>query len=180
MLNASNQEFFKQNMEDMGFCSANFYILTISDNQQLNETYRMGTEVALYVSSLYFNEINMKKATIGESLKLRDKYSIELKREFEKNKGLTKETWFKIGQCETFLQGLLSDFEASKKVLNSLNENKSLKDEFLNVMALSNQETQELDQKGVLELYKKWIDAGALTHTEFKEKLKQSIEKPNK
>ncbi len=154
----ADPKFYEENLEGIGFCSANFLILSTSQNTLTSKAYKQAELISLQFGKLYYKELYKKEATSRDMSILRTTYLNRLEQEYKRLKNLSNTTYQKIGQCESFLRTILVNQDTITIALQESQQNVVTKRRVLEALAFTNNPSLEIPRDKVLEIYRNWIE----------------------
>ena len=154
----ADQKFYEENLEGIGFCSANFLILSTSQDTLTSKAYKQAELISLQFGKLYYKELYKKEATSRDMSVLRTIYLNRLEQEYKRLKNLSNTTYQKIGQCESFLRTILDNQDTITIALQKSQQNVVTKRRVLEALAFTNNPSLNIPRNKVLEIYKNWIE----------------------
>jgi len=154
----ADSKFYEDNLNGFGFCGANFFILSKSQDPEIASAYKKAEELSLKFAKLYYKELHKKEATKRDISKLKFIYLSRLEQEYKNFNNLSSTTYNKIGKCETFIQIILRNQENIESTFIKAQSNVVTKRRFLETIAFTNNVAMDIPKEKVLELYKNWFD----------------------
>jgi len=154
----ADSNFYEKNLEGIGFCSANFLILSTSKNTLTSKAYKQAEQISLKFSKIYYQALRNKEATSRDIAILRTKYLNRLTQEYKELHNLSNTTYQKIGQCESFLRTILDNQNTIVTALQKSQQNIVTKRRVLKALAFTNNPSLNIDKNKVLAVYKIWIE----------------------
>jgi len=154
----ADSNFYKENLEGIGFCSANFLILSTSQDPLTSKAYNQAQKITIKFGKIYYHELYHKKATARDISILRGKYLNRLKQEYKRLQNLSNTTYVKIGQCESFLRTILDNQDTIAIALQKSQTNIVTKRRVLKALAFTNNPSLDIPRNKVLKIYKNWIE----------------------
>lgn len=154
------QKSYEENLDMYAFCAANYFVRTIApkDQKALSKMIQSYGMTSQYIGSLYFSKIHKKTASKGTMFEYREKHLLLLEKNYREDRKLSKETLYKISQCD----GKIVYFANNPSVYNSIKKSFVYSSEsdklFSNELAIIGQKPAIIDEKRILESFKIWID----------------------
>lgn len=164
----ANSNFYKENLEGIGFCSANFLILSTSQDPLTSKAYNQAQKITLKFGKIYYHELYHKKATSRDISILRGKYLNRLEQEYKELRNLSNTTYLKIGQCESFVRTILENKKRIKIALKESQTNVVTKRRVLQALAFTNNPSLNIPRNKVLKIYRDWIEHRSIKKPFFK------------
>lgn len=155
----ADSSFYKENLEGLGFCSANFLILSTSKNTTTKEAYKQAGKLAFLFGELYYKEVYKKNATARDMSILRTTYLNRIKQEYKNFKVLSNTTYEKIGMCESFARLVLENPAKIELALKQSQTNVVTKRRVLETLAFTNMNVSNLHKEEIFSIYKKWVES---------------------
>ncbi len=154
----ANSKFYEDNLNGFGFCSANFFILSKSQDPAIASTYKEAELLANIFAKLYYKELYKKEATSRDISKLRTTYLRRLEQEYKNLNNLSASTYNKIGKCETFIKNILQNQNNIESSFIAAQKNVVTKRRLLESFSLTKSQPIEIPKEKILEIYKNWFE----------------------
>ena len=154
----ADTKFYKDNLEQFGFCSANFFILSKSKDPAIASTYKEAELLANIFAKLYYKELYKKEAISRDISKLRTTYLRRLEQEYKNFKNLSVSTYNKVGKCETFIKNILQNQNNIESSFIAAQKNVVTKRRLLESFSLTKSQPIEIPKEKILEIYKNWFE----------------------
>jgi hypothetical protein len=154
----ADTKFYEDNLNGFGFCSANFFILSKSDESEISSSYKQAKELASIFAKLHYKELYKKEATQRDISKLQSRYLSRLEQEYKNLNYLSTTTYNKIGKCEAFIKVILQSQENIESMFIEAQSNIVTKKRLLESFSFTDNKAIEIPKEKVFEIYKSWFD----------------------
>ena len=154
----ADPKFYEDNLNGFGFCSANFFILSKSQDTAIASTYKEAKLLANIFAKLYYKELYKKEATPRDISKLQSTYLGRLEQEYKNLNNLSVSTYNKVGKCETFIKNILQNQNNIESSFIAAQKNIVTKRRLLESFSLTKSQPTDIPKEKILEIYKNWFE----------------------